>query len=40
MLFAVTWTNRGEGSEERDKRTLKLFTSWRPLAGFVEFKGF
>jgi len=39
MLFAVTWTPRAGVSEERDKRTLKLFTSWRPPAGF-EFRGF
>jgi hypothetical protein len=39
MLFAVTWTTRGNTSEERDKRTLKLFTNWTPPAGF-EFKGF
>ena len=39
MLFAVTWTTRGNTSEERDRRTLKLFTNWTPPAGF-EFKGF
>ncbi|MGH9255799.1 MAG: DUF3303 domain-containing protein [Vicinamibacterales bacterium] len=39
MLFAVTWTPRGNTSEERDKRTLKLFTNWRPPAG-LDFKGF
>lgn len=39
MLFAVSWAPRGDGSEERDKRTLKLFTNWKPPAGF-EFKGF
>jgi len=39
MLFAVTWTSRGDGTEERDKRTLKLFTNWKPPAGF-DFKGF
>lgn len=39
MLFAVTWVNRGGMSEERDRRTLKLFTNWQPPAGF-EFKGF
>lgn len=39
MLFAVTYTPTSGLSEERDKRTLKLFTNWRPPAG-VEFKGF
>jgi Protein of unknown function (DUF3303) len=39
MLFAVTWVNRGDGSEDTDKRSLKLFTSWRPPAG-AEFKAF
>ena len=39
MLFAVTWTPRGDVTEERDKRTHKLFTNWKPPAGF-DFKGF
>jgi hypothetical protein len=39
MLFAVSWTLRGTPTEERDRRTLKLFTNWTPPAGF-EFKGF
>ena len=39
MLFAVSWTIRGNATEERDKRTLKLFTAWKPPAGF-DFKGF
>ena len=39
MLFAVTWVNRGGATEERDKRALKLFTNWKPPAGF-DFKGF
>lgn len=39
MLFGVTWVNRGGATEESDKRTLKLFTSWQPPSG-VEFKGF
>jgi hypothetical protein len=39
MLFGVTWTNRGTGSEDADKRTLKLFTNWQPPAG-AEFKAF
>ena len=34
----VTWVNRDGATEERDKRTLKLFTSWKPPAGF-DFKG-
>ena len=39
MLFALTYTPRPSTSEERDKRTLNLFTNWQPPAGF-EFKGF
>jgi hypothetical protein len=39
MLFAVNWVNRSGATEERDKRTLRLFRSWNPPAGF-EFKGF
>jgi hypothetical protein len=39
MLFAVNWVNRSGATEERDKRSLKLFTNWKPPAGF-EFKGF
>ena len=39
MLFAVNWVPRGNVTEERDKRTLKLFTNWKPPAGF-DFKGF
>jgi hypothetical protein len=39
MLFAVTWVPTGTLSEDRDKRTLRLFTNWQPPAG-VEFKGF
>jgi hypothetical protein len=39
MLFALTYTPRDGASEERDKRTLKLFTNWQAPAGF-EFKGF
>jgi Domain of unknown function (DUF3303) len=38
MLFVALWENRA-GTEETDKRILKLFTNWRPPAG-VEFKGF
>jgi hypothetical protein len=39
MLFAVSWVNRNGATEERDKRTLRLFTNWKPPAGF-DFKGF
>ena len=39
MLFAVTFTPRSGLTEERDKRILKLFTNWKPPAGF-DFKGF
>ena len=39
MLFALTYTPRDGASEERDRRTVKLFTNWQPPAGF-EFKGF
>jgi hypothetical protein len=39
MLFALSWVPTSGLTEERDKRTLKLFSSWRPPAG-VEFKGF
>jgi hypothetical protein len=37
MLFAVTYTPRSGWSEEREKRTLALFTNWQPPAGY-EFK--
>jgi hypothetical protein len=39
MLFALNWVNRDGATEERDKRIYKLFTNWKPPAGF-EFKGF
>jgi hypothetical protein len=39
MLFAITWVPRGNVTEERDKRTLRLFTNWKPPAG-LDFKGF
>jgi hypothetical protein len=39
MLFAITFTPRAGTSEERDKRTLKLFTNWQPPTGY-EFKAF
>ena len=34
MLFATIYTSRGDGSEERDKRTLQLFKNWNPPAAF------
>ena len=37
MLFAVTYAARGDVSEEREKRSLQLFTNWTPPAGY-EFK--
>src|SRR5205809_1099624 len=39
MLFALTYIPRDGSSEERDRRTLKLFSNWQAPAGF-EFKGF
>ena len=36
MLFAVHYTAR-DVTEEKEKRSLKLFTSWKPPAGY-EFK--
>jgi hypothetical protein len=36
MLFAVIYTAR-DVTEEKDKRSLKLFTNWKPPAGY-EFK--
>ena len=39
MLFSVSWVNRGSGSEDAEKRSLKLFGNWKPPAG-VEFKSF
>jgi Domain of unknown function (DUF3303) len=39
MLFAVSFTPRPGTSEERDKRTIALFTKWTPPAGY-EFKAF
>lgn len=35
MLFGIVYTPR-EGSEETEKRSLQLFTSWLPP---IEFKG-
>ena len=39
MLFAIAWENRGSGTEETEKRSLKLFNNWQPPAG-LDFKGF
>lgn len=39
MLFALSWVPTSGSTEERDKRTLKLFSNWTPPAS-VEFKGF
>ena len=39
MLFAISFTPRPGASEERDKRTINLFTQWKPPAGY-EFKSF
>ena len=39
MLFSVSWVARDGVTEERDKRSLKLFANWKPPAGF-DFKGF
>lgn len=39
MLFAIHFAVRGATSEERDKRILQLFGSWKPPAG-VEIKSF
>jgi hypothetical protein len=35
----MTFTPRSGTSEERDKRTLSLFSKWQPPAGY-EFKAF
>lgn len=37
MLFAVTYRVRG-ATEENQKRSLNLFTQWKPPSGY-EFKG-
>jgi hypothetical protein len=39
MLFAISWVPRANSSEDRDRRTLKLFSEWKPPAGF-DFRGF
>ena len=36
MLFAVSYTAR-DSTEEKEKRSLNLFTNWKPPAGY-EFK--
>ena len=37
MLFMATYKPRGEMTEATQKRSLQLFTNWKPPAGF-EFK--
>jgi hypothetical protein len=37
MLFAVIYTARDNVSEASEKRSLQLFTNWKPPAGY-EFK--
>jgi hypothetical protein len=39
MLFAVSWVPRSGLDEDREKRTLKLFSSWKPPEG-IDFLGF
>jgi hypothetical protein len=39
MLFAVSFTPRANTNEDREKRTLSLFSQWKPPAGY-EFKAF
>ena len=39
MLFAVSFTPRANINEDREKRTLNLFSQWKPPAGY-EFKSF
>ena len=39
MLFAVSFTPRANTNEDREKRTLNLFSQWKPPAGY-EFKSF
>ena len=34
MLFAITYTPRGDVTEEKEKRSLQLFSNWTPPAGF------
>jgi Protein of unknown function (DUF3303) len=37
MLFATVYTLTGDGTEEKQKRVLQLFTNWKVPEGF-EFK--
>jgi uncharacterized protein DUF3303 len=39
MLFAVSFSPRTNTTEAQDKRTLSMFTQWKPPAGY-EFKQF
>jgi hypothetical protein len=39
MLFATTYTTRGEGSEEAAKRVQQIYSQWKPPEG-VEIKAF
>ena len=39
MLFAVSYKQRPGTTEDRDKRTIELFSKWQPPAGY-EFKAF
>ena len=34
MLFGVIYTVRGDVSDEKQKRSLKLFGNWTPPAGY------
>lgn len=34
MLFAVIYTPRGDVTEEKEKRSLQLFTNWTPPDGY------
>ena len=36
MLFAVTYTGRGDSTEESEKRILQLFANWKRPAGYEE----
>ncbi len=39
MLFATTYTPRGEGGEEAAKRVQQIYSQWKPPAG-MEIKAF
>jgi hypothetical protein len=34
MLFAITYSPRGDVTEEGEKRLLQLFANWKPPAGY------